>query len=84
MAEIVSRLLNLRQIGLDDNFFLMGGHSMLGAELIERVAHTFEIDLSLLTLFEGPTVRQMSEAVERAIVEKVETMSDEDAQQLLL
>ena len=84
MAEIVSGLLNLRQIGLDDNFFLMGGHSMLGAELIERVAHTFEIDLSLLTLFEGPTVRQMSEAVERAIVEKVETMSDKDAQQLLL
>jgi hypothetical protein len=84
LCVIVSSLLKLRQIGLDDNFFLMGGHSMLGAELIERIAHTFGIDLSLLTLFEGPTVRQMSAAVERAIVERVESMSEEEVQRLLL
>jgi amino acid adenylation domain-containing protein len=83
MAEIVSRLLNLQQVGLDDNFFLMGGHSMLGAELIEHIAQTFGIDLPLLTLFEGPTVRQMSEAVERGILARVETMSDEQVEQLL-
>jgi hypothetical protein len=83
MAEIVAGLLNLRQVGLDDNFFLMGGHSMLGAELIERVAQTFGIDLPLLTLFEGPTVRQMSESVERAILARVESMSDEEVERLL-
>ena len=83
MAEIVSKLLNLRQVGLDDNFFLMGGHSMLGAELIVRIGQTFAVDLPLLTLFAGPTVRQMSEAVERAILERVETMSDEEVEQLL-
>jgi amino acid adenylation domain-containing protein len=83
MAEIVSGLLKLRRIGLDDNFFLMGGHSMLGAELIERVAQTFGIDLPLLTLFEGPTVRQMSDAVERAILARVETLNDEEVERLL-
>jgi amino acid adenylation domain-containing protein len=83
MAEIVSGLLNLPQVGLDDNFFLMGGHSMLGAELIERIAQTFGIDLPLLTLFEGPTVRQMSESVERAILARVDSMSDEEVERLL-
>jgi acyl-CoA synthetase (AMP-forming)/AMP-acid ligase II len=83
MAEIVCGLLNLQQVGVDDNFFLMGGHSMLGAELIERIAQTFGVDIPLLTLFEGPTVRQMSESVECAILARVETMSDEEVEQLL-
>ena len=83
MAEIVSTLLNLRQVGLDDNFFLMGGHSMLGAG-----AHrTHRTDLwnrpPVVDALRGPTVRQMSKAVERAILERVETMSDEEVEQLL-
>ncbi len=84
VATIVATLLSLEQVGLDDNFFLLGGHSMLGTQLIASIADTFGIDLSLRTLFEGPTVREISAAAEQAIVEQIENMSAEEVQDLLV
>jgi acyl-coenzyme A synthetase/AMP-(fatty) acid ligase/acyl carrier protein len=67
VAEIVSTLLGLERVGLDDNFFLLGGHSMLGTQVIARLAETFEVDIALRTLFDGPTVRELATEVERLI-----------------
>jgi len=83
VAEIVSTLLRLDRVGLDDNFFMLGGHSMLGAQVLARMADTFGVEIQLRTLFDGPTVRELSAEVERAIVAQLDTMSDEEAQQLL-
>jgi amino acid adenylation domain-containing protein len=83
LARIVTTLLDLEQIGIDDNFFLLGGHSMLGTQLVVRVVETFGVDLSLRTLFEAPTVRQLSAEVERCILARIEAMSDEEALRLL-
>jgi len=83
VAEIVSTLLRLDRVGLDDNFFMLGGHSMLGAQVLARMADTFGVEIQLRTLFDGPTVRELSAEVERAIVAQLDAMSDEEAQQLL-
>ncbi len=83
VAEIVSTLLRLDRVGLDDNFFLLGGHSMLGAQVLARMADSFGVEIQLRTLFDGPTARELSAEVERAIVAQLEMMSDEEAQQLL-
>ncbi len=83
LTEIVTTLLGLEQVGIDDNFFMLGGHSLLGTQVIAQVADTFGVDLSLLTLFEAPTVRQLSAEIEQLILAKVEAMSDDEIRLLL-
>ncbi|HYU71268.1 MAG TPA: non-ribosomal peptide synthetase [Ktedonobacteraceae bacterium] len=85
VVRIVSKLLKMDkdEIGIDDNFFLLGGHSLLGTQIIARVADNFGVDLSLRTLFEAPTIRQLSTEIERLVLIKVATMSDEEVLRLL-
>jgi acyl carrier protein len=83
VATIVTSLLHLEQVGIDDNFFMLGGHSLSGVRLIAAVSETFRVDLTLYALFSAPTVRQLSAEIERLIVEKVESMSKIEIQQWL-
>jgi amino acid adenylation domain-containing protein len=83
LTESVATLLGLEYVGLDSNFFLLGGHSLLGAQLIARIHDAFGIELSLRTLFEAPTIAALAMEVERLIRAKIEAMTDQEAQQLL-
>jgi amino acid adenylation domain-containing protein len=83
IAATVAALLNVERVGINDNFFLLGGHSMLGAQLIAWVAETFGLELPLRALFEASTVRQLANEVERQLANWLAAMSDEDAQRLL-
>lgn len=83
LMEIVAPLLGLKQLGVDDNFFMLGGHSLLGTQIIMRVAQTFGVNMTLLTLFEAPTIRQLSAEIEQLILARLETLSEEEIQQLL-
>jgi amino acid adenylation domain-containing protein len=65
IAEILGELLDLEEIGLDDNFFMLGGHSLLGAQLIARLRDAFGVEIALRSLFEGPTVAALSAELER-------------------
>jgi amino acid adenylation domain-containing protein len=65
VAEILGELLSLEEIGLEDNFFMLGGHSLLGAQLISRLREAFGVDITLRSLFEAPTVAALSAEVER-------------------
>ena len=65
VAEIVGELLKLEEIGLDDNFFMLGGHSLLGAQLIARLREVFGVEIGLRSLFEAPTVAALSAEVDR-------------------
>jgi amino acid adenylation domain-containing protein len=77
IAEIVAERLGMPQVGTDENFFLLGGHSMLGAQLVIRINERFGIEMSLRALFEGPTVIEMATEVERQLVCEIDAMSDE-------
>jgi acyl carrier protein len=83
LANILATLLGLEQIGIDENFFMLGGHSLLGTQVILRVTNEFGVNLLLRTLFDAPTVRQLSIEIERLILAKLEAMSDDEARQLL-
>jgi acyl carrier protein len=83
VAEIAARLLNLPRVGLDDHFFAIGGHSLLGVQLVTSVGEAFGVDLSLHALFSAPTVRRLSAEVEVLILQQLETLSEEEAERLL-
>jgi len=72
LVGILAPLLKLDRVGVNDNFFLLGGHSLLGTQLIARVSETFGVDLTLLKLFDHPTVAEMASEIETLILAKVE------------
>ena len=72
LVKIIAPLLKLDRVGVNDNFFLLGGHSLLGTQVIARVGETFGVDLTLLKLFDHPTVAEMSSEIESLIMAKVD------------
>jgi len=72
LVKILAPLLKLDRVGVNDNFFLLGGHSLLGTQVIARVSETFGVDLTLLKLFDHPTVAEMSTEIENLILAKID------------
>jgi acyl carrier protein len=63
LAGFYSELLGVDPIGVDDNFFDHGGHSLLVTQLASRVRKTFKLDLPLRLLFEEPTVSRLARLI---------------------
>ena len=53
-------------LGLDDNFFEWGGHSLLVVEMTLAIERDFEVKLSSTDIFEHPTVRELARRIEQA------------------
>jgi amino acid adenylation domain-containing protein len=83
VAAIVASLLGLEQVGVKDNFFYLGGNSLFGTQVIARLRDAFNVEISLLKLFDHPTVADLAAEVERLLVAKLDAMSEEEAQRLL-
>lgn len=83
VAEIVVSLLGIDDIGINDNFFYLGGNSLFGTQVITRLRESFDIELPLLRLFDCPTVEALSAEVEQLVEAKVEAMSEAEAHTLL-
>ena len=58
-------LLSKTSIGEDENFFMIGGHSMFGVQLVAQIRETLGVKLPLRQVFAAPTVRELSREVKR-------------------
>jgi amino acid adenylation domain-containing protein len=65
VGAMVRELLQREEVGLESNFFLLGGHSMLAAEMIIRLETELGVQLSLLTIFDGPSITEIAAEVDR-------------------
>jgi len=83
VSAIVASLLRLPRVGVNDNFFYLGGNSLFGTQLIARLRDAFQVEIPLLSLFDHPTVSELSVEVERLMVARLDAMSEEEAQRLL-
>lgn len=95
LSQIWAEVLSLDQVGVHDNFLELGGHSLAAARVISRVLKTFELELSIQSLFQSPTVAEMAEVITqnqakkldqedlRRILAELESLSDDEAQRLL-
>ncbi|MEI8233561.1 MAG: amino acid adenylation domain-containing protein [Verrucomicrobiota bacterium] len=69
VAEIWREVLGLKQVGIHDNFFDIGGHSLLGIRLVARLRAAFCTEFSLPHLFDAPTVAEQALLIERGTSE---------------
>lgn len=90
IAAIWSEILGIDRVGIQDNFFDLGGHSLAAGRVIARVIETFQLELPVKAFFESSTVAAMAEiiAVNRArtasalerLLSEVEGLSDDEAE----
>lgn len=80
LVGILEDVLGRGNVGIDDNFFLLGGHSLLGTQVVLRAGEAFGIDLTLRDLFQAPTIRQLALRIEEVVMQMIEQMSDDEAQ----
>ena len=65
VAKVWSEMLGRARLGIHDNFFECGGHSLLAAQAVSRLRESFNIHLSIRSLFEKPTVAEFAKEIER-------------------
>jgi amino acid adenylation domain-containing protein len=94
LAAIWAEVLALDRVGVEDNFFDLGGHSLGAARILSRVDAEFNVDLPLKALFDRPTVVGMVQAIlaEQAsrmdeqrndqVLSEVEAMADADVEKI--
>ncbi|MCH8619393.1 non-ribosomal peptide synthetase [Undibacterium sp. TS12] len=63
LADIWADVLSLDRVGIHDNFFALGGHSLLCLKLFHKVTKQLNVRLPIASIFSGPTVAQLAEAV---------------------
>jgi amino acid adenylation domain-containing protein len=80
LTSIISEALDWSPVGADDNFFLLGGHSLLGMQVILRAQEAFSVQLSLRDLFQAPTVAGLAERITDLLSKKLDAMTDEEAE----
>ncbi len=66
VAGVWADVLKLERVGAFDNFFDLGGHSLMATQVISRVKSAFGVELPVKALFEGGTVAGLTEHVEKA------------------
>ena len=64
--------LGISTVAVDDNFFMLGGNSLLGTQLISRMRDAFGVEVSLLALFDHSTIAGLAVQVEKLILEKLD------------
>jgi acyl carrier protein len=84
LARIWSDVLGASRIGAADDFFALGGHSLLVMQLTTHVQAAFGIDLPIRAVFETPTLQALAGEVERLVYDSMLAMSDDDAETLSL
>ena len=64
LSNIWMEVLKVSRVGINDNFFDLGGHSLLLTQVVSRIRNAFKLEMPLRVLFERPTVALMAEAVQ--------------------
>jgi len=80
LAGMWAEVLGMERVGIHDNFFDLGGHSLKATQLVSRIRAAFSVELSLRSLFDAPTVAGVATLVEDRLIAEA---GDEELSRLL-
>ncbi|WP_354670630.1 amino acid adenylation domain-containing protein [Amycolatopsis solani] len=66
VAAVLGSVLGVERVGADDNFFDLGGHSLLGVRVVAELRKRLSADIPIRLIFDSPTVAELAAAVARA------------------
>ena len=78
VARIWAELLGMEQVGVEDNFFEIGGHSLLLTRMVEMLRERMHVHLSLRDAFVYTTVEALAAHIEGRILAELESLGDEE------
>jgi acyl carrier protein len=73
LRTIVQEVLQIDDVASGENFFALGGNSILGIQVLARVYDVWQLDLSPTALFDAPTVAELADVVDTALKERERT-----------
>jgi amino acid adenylation domain-containing protein/non-ribosomal peptide synthase protein (TIGR01720 family) len=77
LTRIIAEVLSLDRVGVEDNFFERGGHSLLAIQVINHIRESFAVSVPIRSLFTYPTVSELAPHLEELLVKEIEAMSAE-------
>jgi len=84
IIQIWQEVLGITEVGIYDNFYELGGDSLIATQLISRLRAKFPIDLALRDLLSQATIpAKQAEMIEQLLLEKIEELSEEEIEALL-
>ncbi|MEM7530540.1 MAG: amino acid adenylation domain-containing protein [Chloroflexota bacterium] len=72
IAAIWCELLELDQVGIDENFFELGGHSVLVTQVFSRLKNAFHVTFAIRELFESTTIAEIAEMIDAKTLEQAD------------
>lgn len=77
-AQIWAEVLGLPEVGIRDDFFALGGHSLRAVAAASRLRTAFDCPIQVRDLFDHPTVELLAVEVERQLIDQISSMSDDE------
>jgi acyl carrier protein len=96
IAELWAKTIGIEKVGIYDNFFDLGGHSLMATQIISRLRNTYNVEIPLRKLFEAPTVANLALVIAEAqaaqvgeeelgqMLDELEGLSEEEVEKLLV
>lgn len=78
VARIWRDVLGVESIGREDNFFDLGGDSLMAARVAGKLREVFPLTVPVSLVFEAPTIGALAERIETLLIEKLDSLSDEE------
>ena len=82
VAAIWTDLLGV-EVGIDDRFFQVGGHSILVLRLVARIQSEFDVAIPVAAVFTNPTIAGLAAVIEDAVLADIEALSDDEVRSRL-
>ncbi|CAA0123883.1 Tyrocidine synthase 3 [BD1-7 clade bacterium] len=70
LADIWSEVLEIDQVGINDSFFALGGHSLTATAAIAKAQKAFGVEIPLKDIFQSPTINAIAAQIDNALVEQ--------------
>ena len=83
IANIWQQLLGVEKVGVNDNFFDLGGHSLIATQMVSQLRKDFQVELSLRRIFEAPTVAELAFVIEDMLIGELEELTEDEAEKLV-
>jgi len=95
LSQIWAKVLSLEQVGIQDSFIELGGHSLAATRVVSQVIKTFQVEIPLRSFFEAPTVTEMAAVIEahqgkkvgevdlEGMLAELESLSEDEAGRLI-